>query len=134
MPALPDVTEDTRAFWTGGERGELCIHRCRSCARWFHPPAPVCPYDLSLDVGPDVASGRATVLAYTINEQPWMPEPPVPYVLAIVGLDEDTDVHLTTRLVNCEHDDVRVDLPVRVVFEPVEDVWLPLFEPDRGQA
>jgi hypothetical protein len=29
---------------------------------------------------------------------------------------------------------VRVGLPVRVVFEHVEDVWLPLFTPDLERA
>ena len=38
-------------------------------------------------------------------------------------------VRLTSNIVGCAPEAVRIGLPVRVVFEPVEDVWLPLFEP-----
>jgi uncharacterized OB-fold protein len=36
---------------------------------------------------------------------------------------------LTTNLVGVEPEDVQIGMPVRVVFELVEDVWLPLFTP-----
>jgi uncharacterized OB-fold protein len=131
---LPEVTELTRAFWEGGARGELRIMRCLTCGRWFHPPAPVCPMCLSSDVAAEPVSGRATVAAFTINHQQWAPGLPVPYVVAIVELDEQTDVRLTTRLVGCEPDAVHIGQRVEVVFEHVEDVWLPLFQPiDSGQ-
>ena len=43
---------------------------------------------------------------------------------------EQDDVRLTTNIVNCEPADVTIGMPVRVVFEQREDVWLPLFEPE----
>jgi hypothetical protein len=36
---------------------------------------------------------------------------------------------LDPGIVGCAPDDVRVDMPVRVVFDNYEDVWLPFFEP-----
>lgn len=126
---LPTVTDDTAPFWEGGEVGELRINRCRQCRAWFHPPAPVCPECLSMDVGPEVASGRATVAAFTINVQPWAPDMEVPYVLAYVELAEAPHVRLTTRIVDCAPDQVRVGLPVEVTFQAAEDIWLPLFRP-----
>jgi hypothetical protein len=43
---------------------------------------------------------------------------------------------LTTNLVDVEPEDVRVGLPVRVVFEHSDDVWIPLFTPadDAGSG
>jgi uncharacterized OB-fold protein len=38
-------------------------------------------------------------------------------------------LRLTTGIVGCEPEDVYVDMPVRVVFDNYEDVWLPFFEP-----
>jgi acetyl-CoA acetyltransferase len=52
-----------------------------------------------------------------------------PYVIAIVGLEEDLDVRLTTNLVGEGAMEAAVGTRVAVVFEQVEDVWLPLFEP-----
>jgi uncharacterized OB-fold protein len=126
---LPEVTGDTSAFWQGGADGVLRIHRCSACATWFHPPAPVCPACLSRDVAAQPTSGRATVRGFTVNVQPWAPGMEVPYVLAVVGLDDAPDVQLTTRLVDVTPDEVQIGLAVEVTFEQVsDDLYLPLFK------
>jgi uncharacterized protein len=126
---LPVVTEDTAAFWEGGAAGVLNIHRCSICALRFHPPAPVCPACLSVDVGPRPVSGRATVQGFTVNTQPWSPDMVVPYVVGIVSLDDAPGVQLTTRFVDVEPQQMAVGMSVEVVFAPADDVWLPLFKP-----
>jgi uncharacterized OB-fold protein len=80
-------------------------------------------------VEPEAASGRAVVFSYTFNHQPWVPAPDHPYPIAIVELPEQEGLRLTTNLVNCEPEAVRVGLPVQVVFEQHEEVFVPLFEP-----
>ncbi len=129
---LPVITEDTAAFWEGGANGVLNIHRCAACAGRFHPPAPVCPHCLSMDVGPQPVSGRATVQGFTVNAQPWAPDMVVPYVVGIVSLDDAPGVQLTTRFVDVEPQDMHVGMAVEVVFAPADEVWLPLFKPTGG--
>jgi uncharacterized OB-fold protein len=132
LQPLPEVTEDTAAFWGGGADGALRIHRCGACSTWFHPPAPVCPACLSLDVAPQTASGRATVCSFSVNVQPWAPDMEVPYVVAIVSIEEAADVQLTTRLIDVSPEQVSIGMAVEVAFERVEDdVWLPLFRPTQ---
>jgi uncharacterized protein len=126
---LPEVTDDTAAFWEGGADGVLRIHRCRVCDTWFHPPSPVCPECLSTDVGPAATNGRATVQGFSINVQPWAPDMHVPYVVAVVSVDDAPGVQLTTRLVEVEPDAVRVGMPLEVEFVEVEEIFLPLFRP-----
>jgi uncharacterized protein len=126
---LPDPTPESAAFWAGGQRGELLIYRCANCGHWFHPPAPACFRCRSRDVAPEPVSGRASVAAFTVNRHQWFEGFPPPYVVAIVELDEEPDVRLTTQIVDCPVDDVRTGMPVEVVFEHREDVWLPLFRP-----
>ncbi|HVU71431.1 MAG TPA: OB-fold domain-containing protein [Mycobacteriales bacterium] len=126
---LPAVRSATEAFWTGGAEGRLMIHRCRACTRFFHPPASACWRCRSTDVGPEEVSGRATVAAYTVNMQPWIPGFPPPYVVAIVELADEPDVRLTTNIVGCAIEDVHTGLEVQVRFEQWEDVWLPMFAP-----
>jgi uncharacterized OB-fold protein len=131
MPGLPlpDARFETLPFWTGGERGELLIYRCGDCGLWLHPPKPVCRRCLSRSVAPAAVSGYGTVYSYTTNYQPWIPDVPVPYTLAIVELDEDPGLRVSTRLTGADPDGVHIGLRVRVVFEPSGDVWLPLFTP-----
>ncbi len=130
---LPEITPESEAFWTGGRQGELLIYRCRSCGRFFHPPAPACFRCRSRDVGPEPASGRARVAASTVTEHPWFPGWPPPYLIALVELDEQPDVRLTTNIVGCAFGDVAIGLPVDVTFEHWQDelgeVWVPLFRP-----
>lgn len=127
---LPAVDDATRPFWTGGEHGELRILRCRTCGTWLHPPGPVCPTCLGTELAPEATSGRGVVHTYTVNHQAWYPGLDPPYVVAIVALPEQEALRLTTNIVGCTPDEVRIGLPVRVTFERYDDVWLPMFAPD----
>lgn len=127
--ALPLLTPENRAFWTGGQDGHLMVHRCAGCAHWVHPPAPICGRCRCRDVTPQPTSGLGVVASYTINVQPWRPGQKVPYVVAIVELDEQEGLRLTTNIVGCPVEAVHIGQRVRVVFEQHEDVWLPLFTP-----
>ena len=125
---LPQITSDSSAFWQGGESGRLMIHRCSTCRRFFHPPAPICPFCGSLDVAPQATSGRGRIATYTINHQAWKPELAAPYVVAIVELDDLPGLRLLSNVVELVPDQVRIGMPVHVTFEQHEDVWLPLFK------
>src|ERR1700712_258676 len=129
---LPELVAETEDYWTGGEAGELSVYRCQSCPHWFHPPTRACWRCRSLEVGPEVSSGRAKVAAYTINHHPWLPDFPPPYIIAIVELEEEPDVRFTTNIIECDIEDVHVGMPVEVVFEHLEDVWIPLFKPSTA--
>jgi uncharacterized OB-fold protein len=126
---LPAVDDSNRHFWTGGAAGELRFLRCRACGHWIHPPAPICPACLGRDVAPAAVSGRGQVATFTVNHQPWIPGFEPPYVVAIVELEEQPGLRLTTNIVNCEPDAVKIGMAVRVLFEEREEVYLPLFEP-----
>lgn len=126
---LPRLDDRNRPFWTGGEHGELRIGRCADCGHWLHPPGPRCPVCLGTTLDPVAVSGRATVHAYTVNHQPWYPGFDPPYVVAIVELAEQAGLRLTTNIVGCPPDEVRIGQAVQVTFVDYDDVWLPLFEP-----
>jgi uncharacterized OB-fold protein len=128
---LPALNADNLAFWQGGKQGELLIHRCAACTQYFHPPAPLCPHCASFDVAPEAVSGKGKVLSYTINHQAWTPDLVEPYVVAIVELVEQPGLQFVSNVVGLPVTDVHIDMPVRVSFLNVEDVWLPLFEKDQ---
>jgi uncharacterized protein len=133
----PSPSAESNAFWTGGRNGDLVISRCHACGHFFHPPGPICWRCRSTDVAPEPVSGRATVAAYTVNRQPWIPGFEPPYVVAMVELAEEPDVRLMTNIVGIAVQDVRVGLEVEVFFEDwtamtgEEDsrMWIPLFRP-----
>jgi uncharacterized OB-fold protein len=125
---LPALTPETEFFWTAGADGRLRFLRCNDCYTYLHPPAPVCPTCTSRALTPEPVTGRGTVVTFTVNHQDWGLMPP-PYVIALVELVEQPGLRLTTNLVNVDAASVRSGMDVQVHFEPVDDVWLPLFEP-----
>ena len=125
---LPRLGDDNRFFWTSGEDGKLRFLRCSDCRRYVHPPSPVCPYCLAGTLTPEVVSGRGTLHSFTVNEHAWIPGSD-PYIVGLVTIAEQDDVRLTTNLVDCPFEDLRVGMAVEVTFEQAEDVWLPLFRP-----
>jgi uncharacterized OB-fold protein len=129
---LPEIHEHNRAFWTGGADGRLLLAWCDRCASWLTPPQADCPAcGGDLDARP--VSGYGTVFTYTVNYQPFNPQVPVPYVIAIVELDEQPELRIATNIVDCEPDSVHVGMPVQVRFERQEaageSAYVPVFAP-----
>jgi acetyl-CoA acetyltransferase/uncharacterized OB-fold protein len=131
---LPVVNDDNAHFWRGGGDGVLRFNRCNACGALLHPPPPACRYCRSQDIGVAGVSGRGVVVGVTVNHQLWDPRFPPPFVIAIVAIEEDPRVRVLTNLVGVAPDEAHVGMRVRVRFEAIEDVWLPLFEPAGGDA
>ncbi len=127
----PQLSVDTEFFWKSGADGFLRIQRCDHCGRYAHPPTPRCRHCGAAGSEPVAVSGHAVIFSYTISHHTFVPWLPAPYILAIVTLDEDVAVHLTTRIVEIPAGELHIGLPVSVVFERHGEVHLPLFGPRR---
>lgn len=126
---LPALDMDNTAYWTGGANGELLINRCDDCGYYIHPPTQFCPSCESCSVTPQPVSGRGEIITMTVNHRAWFPELRVPYVVAMVAIEEQEDVHLITNIVDCDPLSVKIGDKVKVRFEQAEDLWIPLFAP-----
>ena len=125
---VPELTEANRLFWTGGAAGRLLLPHCDACGRWADPETDACD-GCGGALSHQAVSGRGTVFTFTVNAQAWNPDLPVPYVIALVELEEQEGLRLPTNIVNCEPDQVRIGMAVRVVFEHQGEAYVPLFEP-----
>lgn len=126
---LPLVTDENEFFWTSGADGTLRLQECKGCNALIHPPAPVCRYCRSRDIGVRAVSGKATLAGFTVNHRFSLPGLPAQYIVAQVAIAEDPRVRLTTNIVDCEPGQLELGQQMEVVFEQIEDVWLPLFRP-----
>ena len=129
---LPLINEMNRYFWQGGADGRLHIMQCGDCARYFHPYQATCSDCLSSNVAPQPVSGRGTVLSVTVNYQPWFPHVAVPYLIALIEIEERGPVRLVTNMAEVPIDEVVPGMPVEVHFEQYGDVFVPLFRPAQG--
>jgi len=127
---IPDF--DAEEFWTGCNRGELLMQRCAECKKLRWLPRPMCPSCNSLAAEWVKMSGRGKVYSWTIITHPVHPAAVsrVPYNVVQVRLDEDPELILVTNLIDIRNEDIRIDMPVQVVFEQHEPgVKLPKFKP-----
>lgn len=125
---LPVKTQEGMPFWDGCARGELLLQKCESCGafQWF--PRAYCR-DCSSDTLTWIrASGRGKVVSSSIVRKPINKSfaSMVPYVLAIVELDEG--VRMMTNLIDAVSRNVRAGDVVQVEFEKQnDDVTIPVF-------
>jgi uncharacterized OB-fold protein len=91
-------------------------------------PQPLCTRCQAETLEWVASSGRGTVYSYTIVHRAPRPAFAVPYVVAIVELEEGW--HMLTNLVDVAPEAVRVGLPVEVTFRRMsEAITLPYFRP-----
>ena len=135
---LPDTDwEPTREFWAGAEREELRIPRCDSCGRLCWYPSSRCRYCDGTAFTWDTMSGRGTLFSWVVVTHPFLRQfaDLVPFVPALVALEDDPAARLATRIVDCEPDQLDFEMPVRVEFRPISfagvdrSITAPLFVP-----
>lgn len=126
---LPQLTPWNEWFWKSGEEGILRFPRCPVCETWIHPQQALCPVCRDGVPEPTAVAGTGTVIAVTVNVQPWLPGFAPPYVIAVVSLDEDPALRLTTNIVGCAPEEVHIGQRVGVEWDHQADVWVPVFHP-----
>ena len=127
---LPVPSPVSRPFWDGLGDSEVRIQRCSSCGEYVFYPRPHCTACLSDSLEWVVLGGGGKVYSFTIVRRAMNPAfaEDVPYVYAIVELDEGP--RLMTNIVGCAPEDVRVDMPVKAVYDRVTpEMTLLKFQP-----
>jgi uncharacterized OB-fold protein len=131
-PPMPVADAMTEPFWTGAREGRLMIQRCHQCGLYLHLPRPVCRRCRSFDVGFEPVSGRGTVYSYTETHKAFHPffVDRVPYIVAVIELEEQPALRLVSNLVRVAEPDVRFDMAVAVAFEELSPaLTIPVFAP-----
>jgi uncharacterized OB-fold protein len=125
--ALPDAV--TAPWWDATREGRLLIQRCPSCGHHQHYPRNICTACAHL--GPEFVEsvGHGTIYSHTTVHRAPHPAFTPPYVVALVRLAEGPV--LLANVVGCEPGAVQCDMPVRLVWEDLDDGRrLPMFTPE----
>lgn len=132
---LPVADPVTAPFWESVRAHAMRVQQCDACERFVFYPRVVCPHCGSRALTWRPVAGTGVVHAFAIVHR--HPNPAfaaeIPYVVALVELDEG--VRMLTNLVDVVPDPaaVRVGLPVEVVYDDVtNEVTLPKFRPRSG--
>lgn len=135
---LPDPDDElTAEFFAGAARRELVIPRCTACDAWVWYPEPACPA-CDGELTWRVTSGRARLFSWAVVQRPFLPAfaEMIPFVTALVSLEEAPEVRIVTYVVDVEPDSLTADLPLAVTFRPLSfptvpdrSVVVPMFTP-----
>jgi hypothetical protein len=131
-PPMPLPDPLTQFFWDGIAEGELRIQRCGGCGKYIHYPKPVCRFCLSAEVAGERVSGRAALYSWTVAVQAFHPfwTDRLPYTIGTVELVEQPGLMFATQIVECDEADLRIGLPLEVVFERLtSELVVPFFRP-----
>jgi uncharacterized protein len=109
----PSVSRDTAFFWEGVKAHELRIQRLED-GSLQHPPVPALWQDKAQPIDYVVASGKGTVFSFVVHHAPKVPGRTLPFVIALVELDEG--VRLLGELRNVDPAEVKIGTPVRATY------------------
>jgi len=126
---VPRATAETAPFWEGCRRGELLFQRCRACGHAQFYPRVLCAVCSAAELDWERSSMRGTIHSYTVVQRAPSEafKPDVPYVLALVDLQEGFRMML--NVIETEPDSLRIGQAVRVVFEARGETMLPQARP-----
>ena len=95
----PLIDADSSTFWRSVTRGRLEMARCQSCRRWEHPALECCR-TCGAPTSYEAVTGRGCLHTWTVIHRAAVPGHKTPYVIAVVQLEEQSDVRLAGRLIN----------------------------------
>ncbi len=109
----PSASRDTLFFWEGVAAHQLRLQQ-RPNGSLQHPPVPAVWKDKTETTDYVVASGRGTVYSFVVHHAPKVPGRPLPFVVALVELEEG--VRMLGELRDVDPASVAIGQPVQVDF------------------
>ena len=109
----PASSRDTKFFWDGVNAHELRIQK-RPDGSLQHPPVPAVWQDKETAIDYQVVSGKGTVFTFVVHHAPKVPGRTLPFVVALVELEEG--VRMLGELRNVDPAKVEIGLPVRATY------------------
>jgi uncharacterized OB-fold protein len=127
-PPMADAI--TLPWWQAAAEHRLVVQRCTSCEHTRLPPAPVCPECRSADSDWKQVSGRGEVYTYTLVHRPIAAGQKLPYVIAVIALEDAGGVRMISNLVGVDPDELEIGMPVELLWEDMSaDLAVPRFRP-----
>jgi uncharacterized OB-fold protein len=134
MP-VPAVSPVTLPWWRAAAEHRLVVQVCDACGATRHPPSPRCPRCHAPGSSWRDLPGTGSVFTFTVVHQAFLPAlaEHVPYVIAVVDLDDSDGARLVTNVVDGVPSTVCIGDRVSIVFEDMgPDLAVPRAVTDVG--
>jgi uncharacterized OB-fold protein len=129
---LPEITDQTRPFWSAAKEGRLVLQKCARCATFNFHPKPWCIECGSRELAWTEARPSGAVYSFTIsrsvamNLAGWQGELPV--LMGLIDLDDGA--RLYAQVTHCAPEALHIGMRVQAYFEAISDeAAIPKFRP-----
>ncbi len=130
------LDHDNKYLFRGWLDRRLLLNRCDDCARFQHPPKPICPSCWSSSLTPTEVSGRGVIhLTILLHQGPPAPDvdyAKAPHPVVTVELEEQAELRFTSTVIDCPLEEVRIGLPVELAWIDRFGAPFPVFRPRQG--
>ena len=100
------------------QRYRLEANKCKSCGAIYFPPRLICSECKNRELEPTKLVEKGKILSFTIiRVPPHQFVDQAPYAVGIVELDDG--VKITGQIVDCDFEDMKIGLRVRIEFRKV---------------
>jgi len=116
--AVPDLENELFApYWRGLKAGHIEVQCCTRCGTFQWPPLTICPvcHTATLDWVERQPMGKVFVWT-TVHHPSAVGHPDVPYVVAVVELDDTPGVRVVGLLTGLSWHQVEAGMPVVATF------------------
>ncbi|XKH61875.1 Zn-ribbon domain-containing OB-fold protein (plasmid) [Halomonas sediminis] len=126
----PSPSPSSQHFWSEAREHRLVLQVCLHCGETVFYPRQRCPACWRDALTWREASGKGTVVTYTIIHKPSHPafSAEAPYVVALIDLDEGA--RMLSNVIHCPVEEVQVGQRVVVSWEEQGQYTLPKFRPE----
>jgi uncharacterized OB-fold protein/acyl dehydratase len=109
----PSMSRDTAFFWEGVKAHELRVQRLADSGLQ-HPPVPAVWQDKAEPIDYVIASGKGAVFSFVVHHAPKVPGRTLPFVIALVELEEG--VRMLGELRGVDPAQAKIGMPVRATY------------------
>jgi len=119
LPNMQDA--DALPYWNAAKAHRLDLQCCPQCNVFLYPPGPTCPHCGGFDVPYNelgsLISGQ--LYSYIVTHRAFVPgfSDEVPYIVALVEVEQAGNIKLLANLINCKPENVRIGMPLKMVWE-----------------
>ena len=129
---VPEITEQTRPFWTGAKNRKLMMQKCERCGTLNFLPKPWCVECADRALEWVEVKPTGSVYSYTVayvvmmNFPAWKND--LPLVMGIIDLDDGARMY--GQVTGCSPEEVHIGMRVAAYFEDIgSDAAIPKFRP-----
>jgi uncharacterized OB-fold protein len=122
----PGADDWTQGFWDAAANEQLVVTKCSKCGTMRMPPGRFCRNCNSQEFAWESLPGTGTVFTCTVVRN----GPEGAYAPAVIDADGATDARFVSAVVDCDPDDVKPGMKVKVVWNKVSDtLTMPYWAP-----